>query len=87
MVVREGFFSFFNCSSSFLSKLSSAKLYSKNKHVVQHMTYLESSSILHLAFRSAIPATLSFEMVLCFSCQFVSCFMLRKLSGMRYLNP
>ena len=29
MVFRQGFFSFFNCSSRFLSKLRSAKLYSK----------------------------------------------------------
>ena len=36
MVVRQGFFSFFNCSSRFLLKLRSAKLYSKNKHGVQH---------------------------------------------------
>ena len=70
MVSHQGFFSFFNCSSRHLSKLWSAKLYSKNKHGVQHMTYLRSSSILHLAFRSAILSTLSFEMVLCHCWQF-----------------
>ena len=37
MVVRQGFFSFFNCSSRYLLKLRSAKLYSKNKHGAQHM--------------------------------------------------
>ena len=37
MVVCEGFLSFFICSSRFLSKLWSAKLYSKFKHGAQHM--------------------------------------------------
>ena len=41
MVVRQGFFSFFNCSSRFLLKLRSAKLYSKNKHGAQHMFCFE----------------------------------------------
>ena len=41
MVVRQGFFSFFNCSSRFLSKLWPAKLYSKVKHGVQHMFFSE----------------------------------------------
>ena len=67
MVVRQGFFSFFNCSSRFLSKLWSAKLYSKLNMVLNTCFVLRCSSILHLAFQSAILSTLSFEMVLCHS--------------------
>ena len=65
MVVRQGFFSFFNCSSRLLSRWWSAKLYSKLNMVLNTCFVLRSSSILHLAFRSAILSTLSFEMVLC----------------------
>ena len=71
MVVRQGFFSFFNCSSRFLLKLRSAKLYSKINMVLNTCFVLRSSSILHLAFRSAILSTLSFEMVLCHPWQFL----------------
>ena len=39
----------------------------QNKHGAQHMFVLRSSSILHLAFRSAIISLLSFEVVLCHS--------------------
>ena len=60
MVVRQGFFSFFNCSSRFLSKLRSAKLYSKINMVFNTCLVLRSSSILHLAFRSAILSYLIF---------------------------
>ena len=67
MVVHQGFFSFLNCSSRFFSESRSSKLYSKNKHGVQHMFCLRSSSILHLAFRSEILSTISLEMVLCHS--------------------
>ena len=86
MVVRQGFFSFFNCSSRFLSKLWSAKLYSKINMVLNTCFVLRSSSILHLAFRSAILSTLSFEVVLCHSWQFPSCFMIHMLSRMRYFK-
>ena len=71
MVVRQGFFSFFNCSSRFLSKLRSAKLYSKINTMLNTCFVLRISSILHLAFRSAILSTLSFEMVLCHPWQFL----------------
>ena len=74
MVVRQGFFSFFNCSSRFLLKLWSAKLYSKINMVLNTCFVLRSSSILHLAFQSAILSTLSFEVVLCHSWQFPSMF-------------
>ena len=67
MVVRQGFFSFFNWSSRFLLKLWSAKLYSKMNMVFNTCLVLRSSSILHLAFRSAILSILSFEVVLCHS--------------------
>ena len=65
MVVRQGFFSLFNCSSRFLSALRSSNLYSKLNMVFNTCLVLRSSSILHLAFRSAILPTLSFEVVLC----------------------
>ena len=74
MVVRQGFLSFFNCSSRFLSELRSAKLYSKINMVFNTCFVLRSSSILHLAFRSAILSLLSFEVVLCPSWQFPSMF-------------
>ena len=70
MVVRQGFFSFFNCSSRFLSELSSAKLYSKLNRVLNTCFVLRSSSILLIAFRSAILSTLAFEVVLYHSWQF-----------------
>ena len=70
MMVRQGFFSFFNCSSRFLLKLRSTKLYSKINMVLNTCFVLRSSSILHLAFRSAILSTLAFEVVLYHSCQF-----------------
>ena len=70
MVLRQGFFSFFNCSSRFLSRWWSAKLYSKLNMVLNTCLVLRSSSILHLAFQSAILSTLSFEVVLCHSWQF-----------------
>ncbi len=88
MVAHQGFVSFFNCSSRFLSEsrsvklyskinmarflseLWSAKLYSKINMVFNTCLVLRSSSILHLAFRSAILSILSFEVVLCHSWQF-----------------
>ena len=54
MVVHQGFLSFFNCSSRFLSKLWPAKLYSKINMVLNTCLVLRSSSILHLAFWGAI---------------------------------
>ena len=54
-------------SSRFLSNLRSAKLYSQINMVFNTCLVLRSSSILHLAFRSAILSTLSFEVVLCHS--------------------
>ena len=70
MVVRQGFFSFFNCSSRFLSKLWPSKLHSKINMVLNTCFVLLSSSILLLAFWSAILSTLSFEVVLYHSWQF-----------------
>ena len=60
--------------STFLSKLWSAKLYSKLNRVVNTCFVLGSSRILHLAFRSAILSTLSFDMVLCHPWQFLPMF-------------
>ena len=48
---------------------------------------LRSSSILHLAFQSAILPTLSFEAVLFILDNFPSCFMIHKFSRVAYLNP
>ena len=67
MVVRQGFFSFFNCSSRFLSELRSAKLYSKINMVFNTCFVLWSSNILLPAFQSAIRSTLSIEVVICHS--------------------
>ena len=70
MVLHQRFFSFFNCSSRFLSELRSAKLYSKINMVFNICFVLMGASIPLLAFRSAILSTLSFEVVLCHSWQF-----------------
>ena len=70
MMVRQGFFSFFNCSSRFLSKLWSVKPYFKINMVLNTCFVLRSSSILLLAFRSVILSTLYFEVVLYHSWQF-----------------
>ena len=86
MMVHQGFLSFFICSSRFLLKLWSAKLYSKLNMVLNTCFVLRSSSILHLAFRSAIPSAISLEVVLCHSWQFHSCFMIHMLSRMRYFK-
>ena len=67
MVVHQGFNSFSKFSSRFLSELWSAMLYSKLNIVFNTCLVLSSSSILHLAFRSAILSTLSFAVVLCHS--------------------
>ena len=71
MMVHQGFFSFFICSSRFLSKLRPVKPYFKINMVLNTCFVLRSSSILHLTFRSAILSTLSFEMVLCHPWQFL----------------
>ena len=66
MVVRQEFFSFFNCSSRFISELLIRHaIYSKLNVVQNTCLVLRISSILHLAFRSAILSFLFFEVVLC----------------------
>ena len=70
MVAHQASLSFFNCSSRFLLKLRSAKLYSKINMVLNTCFVLRSSSILHLAFPSSILSALSFKVVLCHSLQF-----------------
>ena len=84
MVVRQGFLSFFDCSSRFLLKLWSAKLYSKIHMVPNTCFVLRSSSILLLAFPSAIPSTLSSRWRYIILDNFHSCFMSHMLSRMRY---
>ena len=59
MMVRQGFFSFFNCSSRFLLKLRSAKLYSKNKHGAQHMSCFDEFKY----SSSCIPKCNSFYLI------------------------
>ena len=85
MVVQQGFFSFFNCSSRFLLKLRSAKIYSKLNMVLNTCFVLRCSSIL-LAFRSAILCTLVFEVVLYHSWQFPFRFRDSQVVRMRYFK-
>ena len=86
MVGRQGFFSFFNCSSRFLSKLRSAKLYSKINMMFNTCLVLRSLSILQFATEAQFFHISSFEVVLCHSWQFPSCFMIHMLSRMRYFK-
>ena len=86
MVVRQGFLSFFNCSSRFLSELWSARLYSKINMVFNTCLVLRSSSILHLAFQSAFPSTLSSRWRYIILDNFHSCFAIHMLSRMRYFK-
>ena len=83
MMVHQGFLSFSFYSSKKFSKLWPAKLYSKLNMVLKTCFVLRRSSILLLAFRSAIPSSISFEVVLCHSWQFHSCFMIHMLSRTR----
>ena len=87
MVVHQGFFSFFNCSSRFLSKLWPAKLYSKINMVPNTCFVLRSSSILHLA--SEVQFFLPYLLRWCYVIldNFPSCFMIHKFSRLTYLNP
>ena len=87
MVVRQGFLSFFNCPSRFLSKLWPAKLHSKINIELKTCFVLRSSSILHLAseVQFFLPYLLRWWYVILDN--FLSCFMIHKLSRMRYLNP
>ena len=64
MVGHQGFFHSSIVLQDFLLELRSAKLYSKINMVFNTCFVLRSSSILHLAFRSAILSTFSFEVVL-----------------------
>ena len=81
------FFSFFNCSSRFLLKLRSAKLYSKLNMVLNTCFVLRSSSILHL--ESEVQFFLSHLLRWCCVIlnNFPSCFMIHKFSRVTYLNP
>ena len=84
------FFSSFNSiSSSFCYRSSSWWLIKDLIHSrsVLQDTCWRSSSILDLAFWSAVFSILSFEVALCHSWQFPSRFMIYKFPGMRYLNP
>ena len=49
-------------------------------------SFQRSSSILNMAFRSAIPSTLCFQVVLCHFDSFPSCFMINKLFEMTYFK-
>ena len=86
MVVQQGFFSFFNCSSRLLSRCWSAKLYSKLNMVLNTCFVLRGSNILHLAFLSAM--LLPYLLWWCYIILgiFHSCFAIHKLSRMRYLK-
>ena len=69
MMVRQGFFSFLNCSSRFLLKLWSVKLYSKINMVLNTCLFWEVQAffILHSEVQFFL---LSFEVVLYHSWQF-----------------
>ena len=86
MVVRQGFFSFFNCSSRFLLKLWPAKLYSKVNMVLNTCFVLRSSSILLLHFE--VQFFLPYLLRWCYIIldNFHSCFMIHMLSRMRYFK-
>ena len=86
MVVHQGFFSLFNCSSRFLLKLRSAKLYSKINMVLNTCFVLGSSSILHLA--SEVQFFLPYLLRRCYIIlgNFHSCFAIHMLSRMRYFK-
>ena len=86
MVVHQGFLPFFNCSSRFLSELWSAKLYSKLNRVLNTRFVLWSSSILLLAFQSAIPSTLPSRWRYIILDNFHSCFAIHMLPRMRYFK-
>ena len=86
MVVRQGFFSFFNCSSRFLLKLWSAKLHSKLNMVLNTCFVLRRSSILHLPFQSAILLPYLLRWCYIILDNFHSCFAIHMLSRMRYFK-
>ena len=69
MVVHQGFFSFFNCSSRFPSESGSVKLYSKINMVLNTCLSwgVQAFFILHSEVQFFL---LSFEVVLCHSWQF-----------------
>ena len=87
MVVRQGFFAFFNCSSRFLSKLWSVKLYSKINMVLNTWLFWRVQVFLFLHFE--VQFFLRYLLRWCYVIldNFPSCFMIRKLLRMRYLNP
>ena len=87
MVVRQGFFAFFYCSSIFLLKLKSAKIYSKINMVLNTCFVLRRLSSLHLAFRSSILLSCLLRWCYVILDNFPSCFMIHKLSGMTYFKP
>ena len=73
MVVRQGFFSFFNCSSRYLSMLWSVKLYFK--HSSSHI--LECNSFISRLLRWCYVIVDNFP----------SCSMIHRFLRARYLNP
>ena len=76
MVLRQGFLSFFNCSSRFLSESRSVKLYSKINMVLNTCFVLRSSSILQLLRWCCVI----FD-------NFPSCFMIHNFSRVTYFKP
>ena len=86
MVVHQGFFSFFNCSSRSLSKFRSTKLYSQINMVLNTCLFWGVQVFfLHIEVQFFLPYLLRWCYVILDN--FPSCFMIRKLLRMRYLNP
>ena len=86
MVVHQGFFSFFNCSSRFLLKLWPAKLYSKINMVLNTCCFwgVQVFFILHSKVQFFLPYLLRWWYVILDN--FPSSFMIHKLSRMRYFK-
>ena len=85
-VVREGFLSFFICSSRFLSELRSAKIYSKINMVPNtcFVWGVQAFFILHSEVQFFLPSHLRWCYVILHNLS--SYFMIHMLSRMRYLK-
>ena len=86
MVVRQGFVSFFNCSSRFLSESRSVKLYSKKTWCSTHVLFcgVQPFFFLHSEVQFVLPYHLRWCYVILDHLS--SCFMFHMLSRMRYVK-
>ena len=88
MVVRQWFLSFFNCSSRFLLKLWSVKLYSKINMVLNTCFCFGGAQVFFI-LHSKVQFFFSCLLRWCYVIldNFPSCFMVHKLSGITYFKP